>query len=209
MSVSSRLAAAAFCAATLAALAAPRPASACGNSFYHERREETPDQAALRIARAALQGGKHQAAYDKGVELAKSSDPKMSKWGHRIAGVAALKLKRFAESASELSVALDKFDGEPYLAAKLGEAEVGQGKNDAALKRLDALDKDGLIGEADTYVALAKARLAAGERDRALDAVNKALAQTPAHAEALAMKKDLTAKPTPVSKPKADPALKS
>lgn len=68
------------------------------------------------------------------------------------------------------------------------EAEVGLGEHASALSRLEALEQDGLIPDADAWVALARARLQKEDRERALKAVEQALIKDRNHSVALALR---------------------
>jgi tetratricopeptide (TPR) repeat protein len=214
-----------------AALLVPAAAYPCGSRMLYERLHRPADSEVLRVAQADLKAGRDQAALsgarrllsrerqrsasEVGLGLAffdedYSLPPNAAnlKWARRVAGVALLRLGRSDEALMYLSHAAREFKNEPYVLAKLGQAELGAGKTAEGKARLEALEKKQLLPDADSQVALARARLADFDHAGALAAVSSALGQDPKHAPALALKASLAsqleAKPDPMAGARAE-----
>jgi len=208
-----------------AALLVPAAAYPCGSRMLYERLHRPADTDVLRVAQADLKAGRDLAALAGARKLlsrerqhdgsgdasglafyfdedyAPAPNAANLKWARRVAGVALLRLGRYDEALAHLQHSAREFNNEPYVLAKLGQAELGAGKTAEGKARLEALEKDQLLPDADSQVALARARFADDDRPGALAAVTSALAQDPRHGGALALKAKLD--PTPNAK--ADP----
>lgn len=194
---------------TAMTLLAASPAFPCVSSMRVHRRPinvANADRQLMDRAREHLAAGRNEEALVAAETLLDEERPgqpvpELRKWALRVAGLSSLRLDRFEDAVSYLEQALQEFDDEPYLAAKLGEAEVGAGQLDEGLARLESLAADDLLPDADAHVALAQARLAKGDSGGALEAVNAALVQQPEHAGALTLKEQLEADAEPESQP--------
>lgn len=207
-----------------AALLAPAAAYPCGSRMLYERLHRPADTEVLRVAQADLKAGRDQAALSGARRMlsrerqrngsagglgfdffAEDYAPPPSaanlKWARRVAGVALVRLGRYDEALMYLQHSVREFRNEPYVLAKLGQAELGAGKTAEGKARLEALEKSQLLPDADSQVALARARLAEFDHEGALAAVTSALGQDPKHSQALALKASLDPKP----QAKADP----
>lgn len=170
-------------------------AHACGNSMReHQELHLVDHESYLRAAKQHFASGKDRRAL-KSAELAmKSREAGIQKEARKVGGLAALRMGRYQKAMVHLEKAAKLSGDMPVLLARLGEAEVGAGKYDVALARLQTLEEQGLLPDADAYVALGKARAHNGDVDGALKAVGQALEKNSAHKGALALKAKLEKK---------------
>lgn len=160
------LAVAAFAAATAVA---PTVSDACMNAVMMEAKE-----AAKLVAKveAALEEGKPKKAYYLIPEEAEVNDPKL---GHRLdvlRAVARLRLGHTSIALQILTYQAKQKPDDPYLTARLAEAQTAAKKNlDEALAKLADLEKRDLMPDAEGWATLARlydGKADAGGRDRAL-----------------------------------------
>lgn len=183
-------------------LAAPA-AHACGNSMRHQRMEQFENYVAS--ASKAYRDGKYTEAVssaERGLGESPSAGERRALL--RTLGLSNLKLGRFEKSAESFNELL-KDRKEPFVQAKLAEAQLRQGEqkgsvDDAAKAVLEKQAADGMLADADAWTALALARNRAGDVAGARAACEKALSVQPEHPEA---KQLLSTLPTP--KPAAEP----
>ncbi|MHB8873819.1 MAG: tetratricopeptide repeat protein [Myxococcaceae bacterium] len=209
-----------FAVCATAALLAPASAWPCGSRMMYERIHRPADTEVLRVAQVDLKAGRDLAALAGARKLlsrerasansledlfgfGEGQPPKPTaanlKWARRVAGVALLRLGRYDEALMHLERSAREFKGEPYVRAKLAQAQLGSGKPAEGRANLEALDSEGLLPDADSKVALARARFAEDDRDGALAAVKAALAQDPRHGQALLLRAKLAPRPDPLA----------
>ncbi len=170
----------------------PAPARACGNSMREERiMLGNPEDQLLADAKRNLAQRRYDAALLAGQRLAGLERPVHQKWGHRIAGLAALELGKHEEAVIHLETAVPLFDNSPALVSRLAEAEVQLARFDDAIARLAPLAKEGARLDADGLVILARAKLGKGDREGALVAVKQGLTRSPRHRAALALREQI------------------
>lgn len=177
-------------------LAAPA-AWPCGNSM-NEFRQMTPEQRLLAQANSAFSMGDHAQALAKATRVMEMGTPGgvTVKRAQRLAGEAALRSGKFQEAVGYLQPFGGKASDDAYYRCRLAEARVGAGQAVEAVPVLEELAKGDLMPDAFGWVALAKGRLAQGDRPGALAAVDEALKRDKRHAEARALKAELS-KPPP------------
>lgn len=169
------------------------PAFACINGMNAEDKQRADSE--LLVSKAAqklddrdysgaLKDAKRVLENELATSLAKKS-------ARRVIALSELRLGELKDARRHLLEALKESPNEPQLVARLGEAEVGLGQFEEARKRLEELSAKLLLPDADAQVALAKARLAAGDSEGAKKAIAAALEQEPEHAGALAVKAQL------------------
>lgn len=174
-------------------------AHACGNSMRNEENllVAERDQKTLRMAQVAAKKGDHAEALQLAEQALKSQERYVRRRARQIAGTAAVRLERYEKALQHLQVSVKESGNLPVITARLAEAEVGLGRHASALERLEALEKDGLVPDADAYVALARARMSKADKDGARKAVDQALLKDKKHAAALALKDELEEKKQP------------
>lgn len=192
-------AAVALVASACLGLLVPSSAWGCMNSMNEHRKPIHVADAfeiALREANAALSHGDYKKAKTRAQFATSAHDPAIAVKANRTLGLAALKLGNFDEASRALELA-NKNKPTPIITARLAEAELGAGRTERAAMLLEQLAGDGVIPDADGFVALAKARLAKANKEGALAAVRGALAMNAQHDEALALKAQLEGEAPP------------
>jgi Tfp pilus assembly protein PilF len=176
------------------------PAFACINGMNAEDKKRSDSELLVSKAAQKLDDRDYAGALKDAKKVLENdrSTPLAKKTARRVMGLSELRLGQLKEAKAHLLDALKESANEPLLVARLGEAEAGLGQFEEARKRLEELSAKMLLPDADAQVALAKARLAAGDSDGAKKAVAAALEQEPEHAGALAMKAQLE-KPQPAN----------
>jgi predicted Zn-dependent protease len=117
------------------------------------------------------------------------------RWSERIQGLSHLALSHPKDAVAALRVADRNFRGDAYVRAKLGQALVANGELKEGQQYLEKLAGNDMLPDAGTWVALAKARKAAGDGTGAADAAKHALERDAANAEAKALLAELTTPP--------------
>jgi hypothetical protein len=144
--------------------AASQPVFACADALVAEQLvvENLADQdrTSIRIANSYLSAGRPDKAIPEAQRVLdgrSGHSARHRRAAQRILGLAALGLHKFHAAAANLAKALGS-SHEPYLEAKLGEAEVGAGKLALALVRLEELERRELIPDDSVRAALMRAR---------------------------------------------------
>ncbi len=149
--------------ASLIAVAAPRPASACLNAVQLETKE-----AARLVAKveAALDEGKPKKAYYLIPGELEVSDRALQRRLEVLQAVARLRIGHVTIALGMLAQHVKQRPDDPYLVARLAEAQTTAGKNlDEALARLVDLEKRDVMPDAEGWATLA--RLYDGKGDAA------------------------------------------
>lgn len=180
------------------------PAFACINGMREKEREAPEMDLVARAAAKKLYERDYQGAAADATRVLshKSSTTLAKRQARRTLGTARLRLGDLEGARTTLLEALKEQADEPVLLSRLGEAEVGLGKNQEAKARLEPLKEQGLLPDPEAHVALAKAYLALGEVAAAKAEVEEALKQQPGHPGATAMKAQLE-KASPAAAPGA------
>lgn len=162
-------------------------AFACGNSMRFRAREES---VVARASKAYRSGNYADAAAFAANGLANSDD--LSAGDRRALlrthGLASLKLGNFDQSITSL-LDLSGETKEPFVQVKLAEARIRDALRTSQLNVtakgvLEKLASDGLLADADAWVALAHARRLDGDSAGAIAACEDALKVQPGHPEA-------------------------
>ena len=173
------------------------PALACENGMNEA--DQMKDRADALVARAGQQLDErdYRGAADSATQAINRSAtrPASRRLARQLLAKARLKLGEFAEARSQFLKCLDEAAApdDPVLLARVGEAEVGQGKLAEARARLEPLAAADLLPDGDARVALGRARAGLGDAVGAYAMVRSALEMEPGHPGALALKKQLDA----------------
>lgn len=184
-------------------------AFACGNSMRFRAREES---VVAKASKAYRSGNYADAAAvaERAMKDADELSPGDRRALLRTHGLASLKLGNFEKSVTSF-VALSDETKEPFVQVKLAEARIRDALrtnqlNATAKNVLEKLAADGLLADADAWVALAHARRLDGDRTGAVAACEDALKVQPGHPEATQV---LTSLSVPKAAPSKDPVKPS
>ncbi len=196
-------------ASLLASLLGGSAALACGNSMRLFM-ASPEDEQKLQQAQEHFAAGRCDLASPLITQVLDNSVGQADRAAYKIAGLCELKTGSYDAAREHLTVAVREYKNLPYVVAKLGEAEVALGAFDQALPRLEKLFKKSLLPDADSFVALARARAHRGDKAGALAAIDGAVALSPGDAKAAAVRTEVEAMPEPAKRKKREgPAKKS
>lgn len=188
-------------------------AFACGNSMRFRAREES----VVAKASKAYRNGNYADAAAVAETAMKDFDDLLSPGDRRALlrthGLASLKLGNFEKSVTSF-IALSDETKEPFVQVKLAEARIRDALrtnqlNVTAKGVLEKLAADGLLADADAWVALAHARRLDGDSAGATAACDEALKVQPGHPEAIQVLTTLSVPKAAPSKAPVKPSAKS
>ncbi len=187
-------------------------AFACGNSMRFRAREESVVAKASKAYRSGNYAGAAAVA-ETAMKDADDLSPGDRRALLRTHGLASLKLGNFEKSVTSF-MALSDETKEPFVQVKLAEARIRDALrtnqlNVTAKGVLEKLAADGLLADADAWVALANARRLDGDSTGAIAACEDALKVQPGHPEATQVLTTLSLPKTAPSKAPVKPSSKS